>query len=159
MSLESSFCGILNDLKNSKDAFAKIALIGQPGAGKSSIVNALIGRHVAETGPETDTTIEAKEYGYNFNKLVDLPGYGTKIFSMDVWRKRFNPEQYDVWVFVFSGKLMREDSEMLQDLVQLNQEDEQYHPMLLVRNHCEDVATDKDMERINVIKLRNRTYV
>lgn len=148
MSLESAFQRILNNLKNDNNAFAKIALIGQPGAGKSSIINVLVGKHVAETGQNTDTTVEAKEYAYNFNKLVDLPGYGTKMFNMEEWRKKFNPEQYDIWMFVFSGKLMKEDSEMLRDLIQLNQEDEQHHPFLLVRNHSEDIVASEDFEDI-----------
>ena len=148
MSLEKKFQQLLRNLKKNNEAYAKIALIGQPGAGKSSIVNALLGKNVAATGVGTDTTVEAMEYEYHFNKLVDLPGYGTKMFSMDVWKKRFNPDKFDVWFFVFSGKLMKEDTELLRDLVQLNEETRQNHPLFLIRNHSEEILTDDDMKSI-----------
>ena len=149
MSLKTTFQNILDELKDNDEAFSQIALIGQPGAGKSSIINALMGCHVAETGASTDTTKEAMKYRYNFNLLVDLPGYGTDMFNMKTWKDKFNPAQYDVFVFVFSGKLMREDVEMLNDLIKLKITDSVEHPIFLVRNHCEDIANDEELKRIS----------
>ena len=39
-----------------------IALFGQPGAGKSSIINSLVGKEIAEVDVRTDTTVEAAIY-------------------------------------------------------------------------------------------------
>ncbi|MBR2142959.1 GTPase [Anaerovibrio sp.] len=149
MSLKTTFQNILDELKDNDEAFSQIALIGQPGAGKSSIINALMGAHVAETGASTDTTKDAMKYRYNFNLLVDLPGYGTDMFNMQTWKDKFNPAQYDVFVFVFSGKLMREDVEMLNTLIELKKSDSVEHPIFLVRNHCEDIANDEEIKRIS----------
>ena len=40
-------------------ARVRVALFGQPGCGKSSIINRLVGRPLAAPGVHTDTTIEA----------------------------------------------------------------------------------------------------
>ena len=63
----------------------KIALLGQPGAGKSSLINALIGKKLFEVGVDTDTTIEAQEAKFESLVITDLPGYGTARFPVDAW--------------------------------------------------------------------------
>ena len=54
-----------------------IALFGQPGSGKSSLINRLIGQKLAPEGVRNDVTTERKEYEWNGLTLVDLPGYDT----------------------------------------------------------------------------------
>lgn len=53
-------------------------IVGRTGVGKSSIVNSLLGRSVAEVGAYEPTTFEVKEYDYEEGgikfKFVDTPG-------------------------------------------------------------------------------------
>ena len=80
----------------------KIAFFGQPGAGKSSLINELVGKKVAATGNGTDTTQIAQIIEYNEVVFVDLPGYGTCEFPANQYFTQFNPLQYDLFICVFS---------------------------------------------------------
>jgi hypothetical protein len=42
-----------------------IALFGQPGAGKSSLINAIVGQQLAKVGVENDVTTERTDYEWN----------------------------------------------------------------------------------------------
>lgn len=143
MGLEADFRNILSELADTGNAYARIAFVGQPGAGKSSIINGLLGHKAAATGQGTDITQEAAEYSYLFNKLVDLPGYGTHMFRFADWKQQFQPEQYDVFVFVFSGKLTDDDSRILADLKGYAESLERPRPVLLVRNHGEELEDEE----------------
>ena len=67
------------------DCGATIALIGRSNVGKSSLINALTGRHIARTGQKPGTTRLANLYALSVFgprrkrmrvTLADLPGYG-----------------------------------------------------------------------------------
>lgn len=104
----------LNEESNTK---VSIALFGQPGAGKSSLINKIVGKKVAEVGVETDKTVEAASYEANGLCFVDLPGYGTKNFPKESYFDRFNIQQFDLFLCVTSGKLHQADTEFFQELV------------------------------------------
>jgi GTP-binding protein EngB required for normal cell division/uncharacterized protein (DUF697 family) len=93
-----------------------IALFGQPGSGKSSLINRLIGKKEAVTGASTDVTKKAHVYEYGQLRLVDLPGYGTSKFPPNAWVSEFNPEDYDLFLCVFSGKFHEADTKFFQEL-------------------------------------------
>src|ERR1700742_3599187 len=57
-----------------------VALFGQPGCGKSSLINRLTGQKLAAEGVRNDVTTERQEYEWNGLLLVDLPGYDTARF-------------------------------------------------------------------------------
>lgn len=109
MSLQTEFRNILEKIKRDQGTHTKIAVVGQPGAGKSSIINALIGHKVARTGQGTDITRKGVRYRYEFLEIVDLPGYGTTMFPLSEWKEKFKIHQYDIIFFVFSGKLTKDD--------------------------------------------------
>lgn len=95
-----------------------VALFGQPGAGKSSLINKIIGKKLADVGVETDKTVEAASYESNGLIFVDLPGYGTKNFPKESYFSRFNIQQFDLFLCVTSGKLHQADTEFFQELTQ-----------------------------------------
>lgn len=99
----------------------KIALFGQPGSGKSSIINAIIGKKVVENGVSTDKTVEAKQILWKNILLVDLPGYDTSKFPKDSFLKKFSISSFDIFVCVFSNKLHHADVEFFTKLSQNNQ--------------------------------------
>lgn len=104
-----------NLLKEEKNPL-KIALFGQPGSGKSSIINALVGGNVVETGPTTDKTIEAEIVMWNELLLVDLPGYGTTKFPTNDFFKKFEIDKFDLFLCVTSGKFHSADTDFFSEL-------------------------------------------
>lgn len=125
-------------IKRDMTAEVKVALIGQPGAGKSSLINELVGKEIFEVDTRTDTTISKQEKNLgNGLIIVDLPGYGTRRFPIETWLNQFQPEQFDLYLFVFDGKLHDSDSTLFQNLKKWRAERE--HPFFIVRNKEDDI--------------------
>lgn len=114
-----------------------IALVGQPGAGKSSLINKLVGRKLFGTGVHTDTTTTMQEAAFGTLRIHDLPGYGTARFPVERWVETFRPEQYDLYLFVFDGKLHDSDAILFTYLKQWR--DEREHPFFIVRNKTDQI--------------------
>jgi GTP-binding protein EngB required for normal cell division len=94
----------------------RIALFGQPGAGKSSLINAIVGEDVARTGVHTDTTQNLEEYDWNHLILCDLPGYGTEKFPVGTYFEKFKILSFDVFLCVSSGKFLEGDTLFYREL-------------------------------------------
>lgn len=133
MTIENEAQEIRKQLEDEQNNPVKIALFGQPGAGKSSLINSLIGEKKAEVGQRTDVTIEAQIIKWNDLVLVDLPGYGTSKFPEDSYIKKFNLDDYDLFLCVFSGKFHDADSNFFKEIR------ENGKTALLVRNKCDDI--------------------
>ncbi|MDD4320930.1 MAG: 50S ribosome-binding GTPase [Acidaminococcaceae bacterium] len=111
----------------------KIAFFGQPGAGKSSTINAICGAEVAKVGVTTDTTRDVQIIKYGEVIFVDLPGYGTSRFPQNEFFTKFNPLQYDLFVCVFAGKLHEADTKFFQEL------NKRGKPCIFVRNKTDEI--------------------
>lgn len=107
---------IKGKLEEEKKSIVSVALFGQPGAGKSTLINKLVGENVAETGVETDKTVKAATYEAKGLKFVDLPGYGTKNFPKETYFTQFNIDSFDLFLCVTSGKLHAADTEFFSEL-------------------------------------------
>ncbi len=105
-----------NNLEKEQNKKLKIALFGQPGSGKSSIINKLLGDNVAHVGISTDKTIEAQIVPWGKLLLVDLPGYGTTKFPENEFINQFNINDYDLYLCVFSGKFHQADTNFFSEL-------------------------------------------
>lgn len=104
------------NLKKEQKNKLKIALFGQPGAGKSSIINALVGADVVSSGVSTDKTVEAQLIEWQDLLLVDLPGYGTSKFPENKYFDQFDIDSFDIYLCVFSGKFHSADTHFFSDL-------------------------------------------
>lgn len=116
MTIEKTADEIKKKLEELNNVEVKIALFGQPGAGKSSLINALIGKKAVETGVRTDTTVEMSCHSHNGTKLCDLPGYGTEKFPADGYYERFQLDTMDLFLCVISGKLHKADKDLFNKL-------------------------------------------
>ncbi|MFZ3577639.1 GTPase [Virgibacillus sp. DJP39] len=133
MTIQEESKKIKESLAEEQQDKLKIALFGQPGAGKSSIINKLVGKNVAEIGASTDVTKEAKIHEYNELLLVDLPGYGTSQFPPNEWMESFKPEEFDLFLCVFSGKFHDSDTTFFKELKSKGR------VCLFVRNKYDDI--------------------
>jgi small GTP-binding protein len=118
MSIDSQVDFIKQKLNEELKTTVSVALFGQPGAGKSSLINKIVGRKVAEPGVETDKTVDAACYEARGLKFWDLPGYGTKNFPKETYFEKFNVKEFDLFLCVTSGKFHQADTEFFQELKQ-----------------------------------------
>ncbi|MTV50807.1 hypothetical protein GJ688_17895 [Heliobacillus mobilis] len=138
---------IMEDEKNP----VKVALFGQPGAGKSSIVNKLVGKKVAKVSPRTDTTQSSSDYqmedkqefASNSMLIVDLPGYGTSKFPKEGYYDNFALDEIDLFLCVFSGKFHSSDTELFNLLKAKGKQ------CIFIRNKSDDIWDDDE----NIDKL------
>lgn len=116
MSIDDETIEIKRKLEEADKTTVRVALFGQPGAGKSSIINKIVGEKVAEVGVETDKTIELAWYKAKELEFADLPGYGTKNFPKESYFQKFDMMQFDLFLCVTSGKFHQADTEFFQEL-------------------------------------------
>jgi len=152
MSIDNEIETIRKALEAELDIEVKVALFGQPGAGKSSLVNAIVGSKVAAVGVETDKTVEASE-PIHFNGLVfvDLPGYGTAMFPKETYFTKFDLTEYDLFLCVSSGKLHQADTEFFQRLADMGKE-----CVFVINKHdelWEDGVSIEELERRKVADI------
>jgi len=116
MLIDDEVKNIRSKLSEMNKLIVKIALFGQPGAGKSSLINKMVGSKVAEVGVETDKTVSLNWHESNGLMFGDLPGYGTINFPKDSYFQKFDIMQFDLFLCVSSGKFHQADTEFFQEL-------------------------------------------
>ena len=112
-------------------AEVRVALVGKGGAGKSSLVNGLVGRDICDVGVETDVTVDAEPVRHEGLVFVDLPGYGTKRFAPDSFAEKFSVDDYDLFLLVANDKFQEPDEQFFKKYLQ------RAKPAILVRTHVD----------------------
>lgn len=118
MSINKTAEEILNLLKQDDDTKVSVALFGQPGSGKSTLINKIVGKKVADTGVQNDKTVSEAVYEASGLYFHDLPGYDTPGFPAETYTQKFNLEKFDVFLCVLSGKLHEGDVKLFKKLEQ-----------------------------------------
>lgn len=120
-----------------------IAVFGQPGAGKSSLVNNILGNEQALVSIKTDATTSVDTYEYGNLIIGDFPGYGTEQFPAEDYLSRFDVMKYDIFLCLFSGKLHAADINFFRQL------DDHKRIILFVRSYSDAIwQPDKDIETL-----------
>lgn len=143
MTFDDDIERIREEIKKESEITLKIAFFGQPGAGKSSLINKLVNKKIMKVGSWTDTTTKDNSHDWNGLKIVDLPGYGTTMFPKDTYFDTFDILSFDLFICVFSGKFHQVDIEFFQRLKGEGK------ACLFVRNKRDDLwEEDKTIEQI-----------
>lgn len=152
MSIHDEAEKIRHRLDEENNAIVSVALFGQPGAGKSSLINKIVGKKVADVGVETDKTVNAARYETKGLCFVDLPGYGTANFPKESYFDRFNIQQFDLFLCVTSGKLHQADTEFFQELAKRDKV-----CIFVVNKHDELWEDDISIEELEQRKVKDIT--
>jgi len=132
-------------LKKEQKRKLKVALFGQPGSGKSSLINKLVGYEAVTVGVSTDETVEAEIVEWEDILLVDLPGYGTTKFPENNYFDEFKIEQFDIYLCVFSGKFHAADTRFFKELRSKGK------VCIFVRNYHDTIWEDgKEIEELEI---------
>jgi len=102
----------LQELKNAR---VKCGIVGCSGSGKSSLINAIAGKKIAETGV-VETTMEAKDFAHKGIIFTDLPGCGTQTFPKDKYIEKFDILSYDCLILVTAERLTEGDAYLYDQL-------------------------------------------
>ena len=128
-----------------ESAAVRIGFIGEAGVGKSSLINAMLGRAVAPVGSTTVAhNPEGEQYQHEGVTLVDLPGTGVperpfKSYVEDL--KLLAPGRYDAFVLVSSHRL-RENEVTLYDVLHKKGG----KPFFVVRSHFDAAVQSEGNE-------------
>ena len=141
---------IKKELDRDQTIEVKIAFFGQPGAGKSSLINEIVGDDIAEVSVKTDTTVEPSPVRHNGMVLFDLPGYGTEKFPADEYWDKFDLYSYDLFLCVFEGKLHSADVSLFKKVKSKEKE------CLFIRNKADSLfEKGKTIEELHLAIKRD----
>lgn len=124
------------EFQKKKNAIVNIAISGQSGAGKSSLINAIVNKKVAEVG-SVETTMEIKKYESNGIHFSDLPGCGTSTFPRHTYIKNCSLESYDAVIIVTANRFMENDSWLISEMERLRR------PVYLVRTKMDEAVINE----------------
>ncbi|MFC5624484.1 GTPase [Algoriphagus winogradskyi] len=112
------------------------ALIGQSGSGKSSLINALIGENICNTGT-IETTLEKNgPYSKNGVSFYDLPGCGTTKFPKEDYVDRMGLSSFDFIILVTANRFYENDLFLIEEVKKLNK------PIFIVRTKIDQSIDD-----------------
>ena len=131
-----------------EQANVRLGFIGESGSGKSSLINAIVGRPVAAVGALIETTQVAQEIPLDGLTLVDLPGCGTANWPRETYIERLGLlKDYDGFVLVTAQRLKQCDVMLYEELARKAKK-----PFFVVRSQFDQaVAAHEEQEARAVI--------
>ncbi|WP_165980700.1 GTPase domain-containing protein [Macrococcus carouselicus] len=139
-----------------------VGFIGQPDAGKSSLINKLLPNAEAYAGVHTDATLTAQSYDYPvFGELVDFPGVGTEEVTLSQYKKMIKTSDITTFYYVFGSKIRETDMELIK---YLSKEEKEVHfiynkvDALIDVNHVESLESLKHTKNTE-LKVMLRPYI
>jgi predicted GTPase len=120
-----------------EQATVRLGFIGESGSGKSSLINAIVGKPVAPVGALVETTRGPQEVPVDGLVLVDLPGCGTPRWPRETYVERLGLlDNYDGFVLVTASRLKECDATLFAELAQKAKK-----PFFVVRSHFDLAAS------------------
>jgi predicted GTPase len=122
--------------KEFEESTVRLGIIGEAGAGKSSLINAIVGQDVARVGALIETTHEPQEVPVHGLILVDLPGCGSPTWPREHYIDRLKLlDSYDGFILVTANRLKECDAHLYEELARKARK-----PFFVVRSHFDLAA-------------------
>ena len=97
----------------------KCCIIGRKGAGKSSLINAIVGEKIADVGV-TETTMEVGQpYEKGEFLFYDLPGYPTEKFPRETYIEKMGIKDSDCVIIVTSDRFYEDDLFLITEIAKI----------------------------------------
>lgn len=139
-SKESMVAQFKKDLEDYHKTIIKCAIIGRSGTGKSSLINAIAGQNVAETGVTETTMFVEEPITHNGLLFFDLPGCGTPNFPKDNYLKTFDLNSFDFIILATGDRFCEDDLYLIDELTKRKK------PIFLVRTKI-DISIDRELRK------------
>jgi GTP-binding protein EngB required for normal cell division len=150
--------------KEFEEATVQGGIIGVTGNGKSSLINALVGKDIADVGVRETTGVTSKISGYEFHNiiLIDLPGVGTRNWKTESYfsdlskkspadgKYSLAAKDFDFFILVLANRILDEDLHLYKLITRKLKK-----PCFLVRSKF-DVDADNNWRTKR--KSENATY-
>lgn len=140
------------------DGTAQIAFVGRSNAGKSSLINSLVGKEVAVVGKKPGKTTEINYFLINGDTyLVDLPGYGyadtsqkerEKLKKLIIWYLTYGEAKPKKVVLVMDAKVgITEFDQQMIDILR-----EHTHPFMIIANKIDKLTQSEQSKQLAAIR-------
>ena len=122
----------LREEKKFEDSTVQGGIIGVTGTGKSSLINALAGKDIAEVGVRETTGVVSEISAYEIHNiiLIDLPGVGTRNWRTDSYfsdlsekspvdgKYSLRAKDFDFFILVLANRVLDEDLKLYRLITQ-----------------------------------------
>lgn len=131
----------------------KIGIMGKSGAGKSSLINAILGQPLCQTGGVGGCTRAFQEERLQIGKreivFMDLPGIAENSQRHEEYQKLYAEKLGDLdlilWVIKVDDRANKNDEEFYRDLIKFYRKDR----ILFVMSQCDKAEPSRDWDYAN----------
>jgi GTP-binding protein EngB required for normal cell division/uncharacterized protein (DUF697 family) len=117
------------------------AVIGQSGSGKSSLINAIVGEELCDTGTGETTFEKNGPYSKNGVSFFDLPGCGTKNFPREEYVEKMGLSSFDFLILVTSNRFYENDLFLIEEVKKFKK------PIFIVRTKIDQSIVDGEFNK------------
>ena len=139
----------LNDYKNAK---IKCGIIGRSGTGKSSLINAIAGKEIAQVDEIESTKSISEPYENNGLLIYDLPGSSTESFPKETYVQDMKIAELDCVIFVTANRFYEEDKFLIKEINKISV------PIFLVRSQMDISVIQAAKRNIHESETLNKIY-
>ena len=130
----------------------KIGVMGKSGSGKSSLVNAILGKEVCKTGSAGGCTRAFQEESINISgttiTFVDLPGISENkqhhIEYNALYKEKVKDLDLILWVIKVNDRANKDDEEFYEELIKFYDKER----ILFVLSQCDNIQPSREFNYI-----------